>query len=263
MDNTNYASRLQFLDADDVDDSVIDYDGLDVKGPDGSHIGNVDGFIVDADARRAYYIVVDSGGWFTSRRFLLPVGHAQLDTEDRALKVDVTRDALSRYPEFDEDRFRNFTDEDLRAFETRTGSACCPDEAIEDVSVGTAGYSTRRHYTEPEWWPSASRRRVSHDATTATVAATPIGVRDTYREEHVLAHDDTPDHVHTRDEDAHDHEHDDVRERHTHDVADVSPHLDGRAQPGDILGIETGGETTGLGDTAEDENKRRNDVLKD
>jgi hypothetical protein len=38
---------------------------------------------------------------------------------------------------------------------------------------------------------------------------------------------------------------------------DVSPHYGGRAQPGDVLGIETGGERTGVGDTAEDEDKRR------
>jgi len=43
---------------------------------------------------------------------------------------------------------------------------------------------------------------------------------------------------------------------------DVSPHYGGRAQPGDILGIETGGETTSIGDTSDDENKRRNDAEK-
>jgi hypothetical protein len=44
---------------------------------------------------------------------------------------------------------------------------------------------------------------------------------------------------------------------------DVSPHLGRRAQPGDILGLETGGETTNIGDTSEDENKRRRDLEKD
>src|SRR6185369_16951139 len=34
---------------------------------------------------------------------------------------------------------------------------------------------------------------------------------------------------------------------------DVSPHLEGRAQPGDVLGIETGGEETHIGDSKEDE----------
>ena len=30
-----------------------------------------------------------------------------------------------------------------------------------------------------------------------------------------------------------------------------------RAQPGDVLGIERGGETTSIGDTSEDEDRRR------
>ena len=44
------------------------------------------------------------------------------------------------------------------------------------------------------------------------------------------------------------------------EVGDVSPHTGGRAQPGDVIGIETGGERTGIGDTSEDENKRRQDA---
>jgi hypothetical protein len=36
-----------------------------------------------------------------------------------------------------------------------------------------------------------------------------------------------------------------------------------RAQPGDILGIERAGETTNLGDTSEDEDKRRRDLAED
>jgi hypothetical protein len=47
------------------------------------------------------------------------------------------------------------------------------------------------------------------------------------------------------------------------DRGDVSPHYGGRAQPGDVLGIETGGETTEIGDTDEDENKRRRKAEED
>jgi hypothetical protein len=36
--------------------------------------------------------------------------------------------------------------------------------------------------------------------------------------------------------------------------------LDERAQPGDVLGIENDGETTHLGDTAEDEDERLQDA---
>ena len=36
-----------------------------------------------------------------------------------------------------------------------------------------------------------------------------------------------------------------------------------RAQPGDVLGIERGGETTSLGDTEEEEDRRRRDAEKE
>ena len=38
---------------------------------------------------------------------------------------------------------------------------------------------------------------------------------------------------------------------------------DDRAQPGDVLGIEREGERTHLGETAEDEDKRREDAIED
>jgi uncharacterized protein YjbJ (UPF0337 family) len=39
-----------------------------------------------------------------------------------------------------------------------------------------------------------------------------------------------------------------------------SPHFGGRAQPGDVIGVETGGEQTHVGETTEDENSRRRDA---
>ena len=42
-----------------------------------------------------------------------------------------------------------------------------------------------------------------------------------------------------------------------------SPHFDGRAQPGDVIGLETGGEQTHVGETTEDENNRRQDAEKE
>ncbi|MGD9906466.1 MAG: hypothetical protein AB7U83_23620 [Vicinamibacterales bacterium] len=41
---------------------------------------------------------------------------------------------------------------------------------------------------------------------------------------------------------------------------DRTPRPTERAQPGDVIGIETDGETTELGDTAEDEDERRRDA---
>lgn len=233
MEYRTYASRLRYLDADDVNDAVVDYDGLDIRGPHGDKLGEVDGFIVDAHAGRVYHVVVDSGGWFSSRRFLLPIGHTTLDADRSALRVDVTRESLQRYPEFRENSFRDFTDEDLRIFESRMVAACCPGEAAGDEPVRSWAYDTRRHYTQPSWWtgrevPPERLRPVNTRAFRAPAPAAPV--REGHDREHVTA-----------------------SER----LHEVSPHFDGRAQPGDVIGIETGGERTGIGDTATDEDKRR------
>jgi hypothetical protein len=50
-----------------------------------------------------------------------------------------------------------------------------------------------------------------------------------------------------------------ARDRTT-DSGDVSPHDSGRARPGDVLGIATGGERSHLGDDDQVENKRRRDA---
>ena len=45
--------------------------------------------------------------------------------------------------------------------------------------------------------------------------------------------------------------------------AEPSPHFGSRAQPGDVIGVETGGEQTHVGETTEDENNRRRDAEKE
>ena len=150
MEHASYASRLRYLGADDVDDSVVDFDGLDVRGHDGEKLGDVNGFIVDLASGRVLYVVVDSGGWFRSRRFLAPIGHAVIDQGRRALTLDISKNRLEMYPEFDEARFSEFTDDDLRAFEARMAEACCPEEPATEAS--SWAYDTRRHYQQPDWW---------------------------------------------------------------------------------------------------------------
>lgn len=268
MEHASYASRLRYLDAGDVDDSNVDFSDLEVRGHDNAKLGDIDGFIVDAATGRVFHIVVDSGGWFSSRRFLLPVGHATIDREHDALRVDVTRDALSRYPEFHDDRFRAFSDDDLRTFERRTAEACCPDEPFEDVSVGTWAWDARRHYTQPAWWQS--ERLAQHErlapigsgvagvaAAAGTAAAGRPAASETFDRDLVTARErdrvrDDDLRRDGREADAREPLRDERRTRY-----EDSPHLDGRAQPGDVLGLETGGETTTLGETTEDENKRR------
>ena len=87
----------------DVDDAVVNFDGLDVLGATASKLGDVDGFVVDAGARRVNYIVVDSGGWFD----VAPAPAADRPRHARrrtgTLYAPTSRaTALRQLPEFDE-----------------------------------------------------------------------------------------------------------------------------------------------------------------
>lgn len=250
------SSRLRYVDADEVGTEIVDFDDMKVRTPAGDKLGEVDGFIVDSDARRAYYVVVDSGGWFSSRKFLVPVGHARIDDDGDALVLDVGRDTISRYPEYDRDSFERLSDEERRSYEHRYGEACCPDDA---VATSDWSYDTYRHYQQPTWWRTeyynwdvpaavgtAGTVATAGDRRTALDDALPGDIDRDEPEKHREHRGET---VTARDSD--------VGRR---DADDVSPHVGGRAQPGDILGIESGGETTAIGDTDADEDKKRRDA---
>lgn len=244
-----YVSRLRYVDADDVGNSPVDFGSLDVRDRDGLRLGQLDGFIIDADRARVLYTVVDSGGWFTSRRFLVPIGHAAISNDRSALALDLPKETVRNFPEFHEDRFRAFTDEDLRQFERHTVTVCCPDEPAGRLEAERTDYEAGRHYQAPAWWTSAGvagdRLRPietrPYRGPRADVSGDAVRTQDTFDRDLVRARADQPD--------------DRPRERRTPD--DTSPHLDGRAQPGDVLGVETGGERTYLGETGEDEDERR------
>jgi hypothetical protein len=246
-----YATRLRYLDAGDLDDSPINFDGLDVRGRNDEKLGDIDGFIVDPDSGRLHYAVVDSGGWFRSRRFLVPIGHARVDRDAGVLRVQQTRETLENLPEFDESRFRAFSDDDLREFERRIGSGFWSDEGAAVAAVGSTYYHESRHYAQPEWWRTPARERLRPiDAGSYRSAATipAAGASTAAPASRVVPVEEGR----ARREAREDRELITARER-----GDESPHFYGRAQPGDVLGLETGGERTGLGDTSEDENRRR------
>jgi hypothetical protein len=236
---------LRYVDADDIDDDTIDFDGMDVQSPTGEHLGNTDGFIVDAGSGRPYYVAVDAGGWFKSKHFLLPVGHVRFDADEEALVTDIDRDRVNRFPGFNKDEFEKLTVDDLRRLNNDTCAACSIEGAaiVYAADEPLANAWNRPDYNQPDWWRANPTRpdRMGDRAVTAG-AETMRGVRETARTEPIQPKDDL--------------RREDVRMK---DV-DPSPHYAGRAQPGDVLGVETGGERTHIGETAEDENERRRDA---
>ena len=261
MEERQGISRVRYVAASDIPGDRMDLDGLDVRNTLGEKLGEVDGFVVDRASNRPYYVVVDSGGWFTSRHYLVPIGHARLDPDNEALRIDFDRDTIKRFPEAHIDRFDQLSEDEARRFNEQTLIACCPTEA--GARTGDRwDYDAWSHYRQPDWWttsagelppPPLTNRPLAEDYDPSVRDArhealpTDRGVADrtaTFEREHVVAGDvDRP-------------------------TGEVDPTLNdlpltaptNRAQPGDVLGIETGGETTGLGDTADEEDQRREDA---
>lgn len=165
---------LRFVKAGDLDDSSKTLAGMKVESVSGENLGKVDGFIIDASSGRPYHVVVDAGGWFKSRRFLLPVGHVGLtDTGDKLhLVADIAKSHIDRYPGFDLDEFEKLTDEDLEHMNAVMATACCPDEVVERTETVLLfdGWS---HYREPGWWDADFYRPDRADETSRSMAGTP------------------------------------------------------------------------------------------
>lgn len=246
---------MKYVDASEIDGDDVNFDGMKVESPTGENLGSVEGFVVDSRSARPYYVVVDAGGWFKSKHFLLPVGHGRLnsDSDLDTLVADVPRERIDRFPGFDKAEFEKMTPEALKRFNDETCTACSvttisflPDEPYQKAW-------DRTDYKYPDWWsaqPTAPDRMGARafeemaDYPPVTDAEKEISSVRNPERERVVARD-------VPDSDA------SMRES-----GEASPHYGGRAQPGDVLGIETGGESTSIGDTAEDENERRRTAIK-
>jgi hypothetical protein len=218
---------LKYVDAGDLDDSTVDFDGVDVIGPGGDSLGDVDGFIVDVNDRRPYYVVVSAGNWFKSKYVLLPVGQAIFDPAAHKFVANISRDRIESYPGFDRDTFDEVSDAELNRLDDEMIAICSSGEPLE----------TSAAYRSPDWWTGVALRERRRSTTTMGVSDDARVSKSARNTEQVVVRDAADD-------------------------GDVSPHPGGRAQPGDVLGLETGGEQTHIGDTSEDENEWRRDAEK-
>jgi hypothetical protein len=173
----------------------------------------------------------------------LPVGHATLAASNRTLIADLTKDRVKRFPGFDKDLFPKMSEEEVNIMAEQLSAACCPDEVVTtDVSIWDTV-----HYTYPTWWEADFYRPDRADRSGMDVAGTSAG---TGAQMPPVSSGGATKAAYPREE------------MRASEAGDTSPHLGERAQPGDVLGVETGGERTYVGDTSEDENKRRQDAEK-
>ena len=250
------ASRLRYVDADKLDTRVLDLDGLDVRNTRDDHIGDVEGLLIDSVSGRPRYLVIDSGGWFRSRRFLLPIAHARLDEDRRTLRVDFDKETINRFPEMRSDRYEALTDEELRSYDEgvwRSSGVSRP--------TGVDTLDRTDYNTSPSWWNSTAWASTVVPGTAAGTTGRPL-----VASEEVMGRSDDRVRARAEHERMIAHERDSVetdRDQLRDDDDMGAPAVSERAQPGDILGIARAGETTNLGDTASDEDKRRESAEED
>jgi hypothetical protein len=239
---------LKYVDADDLDKSTFDFDGIEVVDPVGEKLGVVDGFIIDVNQRRPYHVVVEAGHWYKHKHFLLPIGHVSLEAAAKRLVADVPKARAERFPGFRRSEFEKLTDKDLAELASSLASACADD--VLDTSTTWVSWA---HYEYPSWWDASYYHPDRADASARSIggggATTPAGTMSSgsTRSSGTTA----PATAASRDP-----------ELVTARGGETSPHQGGRAQPGDVIGVETGGEQTHIGDTAEDEDNVRRDAEK-
>ena len=85
------------------------FDGYDIKKFDvyaqgDEKVGSVKNMLVDETEGRFRYFIIDTGGWFSNKKVLLPVGLARIDYDDKRVYAErLTKEQVEDLPEFGED----------------------------------------------------------------------------------------------------------------------------------------------------------------
>ena len=82
---------------------IDDIRGSTVYGPDDEKLGKIDDVIFDSDNGQIRYLVIDTGGWLKSRRFLVPPSEVRPSAiHDDDFEVRLTKSQVESFPALDE-----------------------------------------------------------------------------------------------------------------------------------------------------------------
>ena len=83
-----------------------------VKNPEGESLGDLKEIMLDLENGKIVYAVVSFGGVFTvgEKLFAVPWGALRVDSENKCLVLDVSKDRLKDAPGFDKDHWPDFAD---------------------------------------------------------------------------------------------------------------------------------------------------------
>ncbi len=86
----------------DVKDAANDIRGAAVYGPNDEKLGEIDDVIFDQGTGGIVYVVIDTGGWLSSKKFLVPPSEVRpsLQHRDNYL-VDLSKERIESFPPYD------------------------------------------------------------------------------------------------------------------------------------------------------------------
>lgn len=131
------------------DENVYNPVGHPAYGYGGDKVGTVRDALVEPDSGRIRYLLVDVGGWFSSKEVLVPVGHARID--DQGVYFDnLTKDQVKEMSEYREGEMysSDSMDRDERVLRgVDTGTTTTTDTTVTDTD--RTDYQ-RRAYQTPD-----------------------------------------------------------------------------------------------------------------
>lgn len=145
---------LRYVAADAFQRDRSSISALNVRNPADEHLGTIDGLVIDADSQQPQYVVVDAGGWFKSRHFLVPIHHTRMADGGDALMVDLTKERINHFPGFDKGEFESLNAEGLTSMRSAIDRALSADGQVPVRKERMAG--SEPSGPDPEWWRDPS-----------------------------------------------------------------------------------------------------------
>ncbi len=155
-------------------DAAEDIRGSKLYGLDDEKLGKIDDVIFDHSDGAIRYVVVDTGGWLSTKKFIVPADRLRPSTEhDDAFAVDLTKAQVENFPPYKETDLES--DEQWSDYEGKYRSKWEPDPVMHRKG-------TDRNITPtPQQMPGNSPSRMaagSADARTVE-SARPTEIEDT------------------------------------------------------------------------------------
>lgn len=86
----------------DTKEAASDIRGAKVYGPSDEHLGKIDDVVFDRVSGAVVYVVIDTGGWLSSNKFVVPPREIRPSVQhEQDFLVNLTKEQIERLPAYD------------------------------------------------------------------------------------------------------------------------------------------------------------------